>query len=255
VRRGGVATGEKKHRVAVLRAADKVAARLYWEKWECQRLGWGNGLNGSRTASLVGRGAIYINSLDLWSYAQGRLRIHEFDGAQTQDEWDTRLGQGGDLYKHVVPGGAWWIRVEQKKIQVSGVEPSPELRAMIEKHEEGFKAWSSGMESDADVKRRRQRNKANMDATICAACGRSLGAEEPIVRVPIWAGKGWGGGSRNVIEVQCFDCWGTDRIDYTASKCLTCGRRVHQRYRPGRRRTFCCTLHQRRYYRRPESAR
>ena len=51
---------EKKHRVAVLRAADKVAARLHWEKRECQRLGWGNGLNGSRTASLVGRGAVCI---------------------------------------------------------------------------------------------------------------------------------------------------------------------------------------------------
>jgi hypothetical protein len=53
----GVNRVEKKHRVAVLRAADKVAKRLHWAKWQCERGGGG-------WHSLSGRGAVYVNLLD-----------------------------------------------------------------------------------------------------------------------------------------------------------------------------------------------
>jgi hypothetical protein len=62
----GVNRVEKKHRVAVLRAADNVAKRLgCWEKWKCER-----GFHS--TAS--GCGSIYVNVTDVHSYAIGRLR-------------------------------------------------------------------------------------------------------------------------------------------------------------------------------------
>ena len=75
----GVNRIEKKHRVGVLRAADKVGKRLgHWEKWQCERWGLGGYWNNRQNRSLVGRGAVYVNVLDVHSYAIGRLRTFDF---------------------------------------------------------------------------------------------------------------------------------------------------------------------------------
>jgi hypothetical protein len=250
---------EKKHRVAILRAADKVAARLYWEKWQCERVGWGTRWPGSKRESLKGRGAIYVNVLDIWSYAHGRLRAENYSGALSEDGRDAKLGQGGDHHKYVVPRGAWWIHVEERKCEVAGVEPGPELQALIDEQRKEFAAWSAGFqamggrnEDDAQRAARHEsyerRKKANHDGSICGNCGRDLQPDEPVVRDLVGLGRSFIGGYRTGIEVRCLDC-GRAHKEYAHSrKCLTCGRMVYQLPR-GRKRTFCCVLHQRRYYR------
>jgi hypothetical protein len=257
---------EKKHRVAVLRAADRVAARLHWEKWQCQRVLWGTGWPNSRQGSLKGRGAVYMNPADVWSYAQAKLRTDYHDGAKTQEEWDAMLGQGGDLHKHVVPGGIWWAWAEQKKAEFASTTLSPELEALIEKHrkESGAfwaateRAFSKPSESEEKRKQRvdawKRRKKAQYDASICARCGRALDPAEPITRDFVSGGQApLTGGWRTFVEIRCMDCataeeWRRRGRSYERP-CLTCGRPVHQVLRISRRRTFCCTLHQRRWYR------
>ena len=256
----GLATIEKRHRVAVLRAADNVAKRLHWEKWRCERWGWGNGWFHSKTASLKGRGAVYVNPQDLWSYAQGRLRVCAHDGARSEEEWNAKLGQGGDLHKYVEPGGAWWLHVEQRKSEIAGTMSAEETLALIEKQKREAEAWLAAMpfkETDERRKvRRRHRRIANHDASICGKCGRPLGADEPVARVAMYDGRSpFMGGPRSIIELQCLDCCGDEREIYYASPCLGCGRLVHQRLRLGRFRTFCCELHRRRYYRNHPPAR
>jgi hypothetical protein len=245
---------EKRHRVAVLRAADKVALRLHWEKWQCERFGWGNRYPLSEQKSLEGRGAVYVNPQDLWSYAQGRLRTDNYDGRLSEAKWDDMLGQGGSFHKYVQPGGAWWIHVERRKHEIAGSEPPPELQALIEKEERGFKALMNaapfGKVTDNVAARRKHRRIANMDASVCGCCGRSLVPDEPVARVPLYDGRSpFGGGPRSIIELQCLDCCGDEREVYYASHCLSCRRVVYQRPRLGRFRTFCCILHRRRYYR------
>jgi len=259
---------EKKHRVAVLRAADRIAARLHWEKWQCERWFWGNGWPNSRQGSLKGRGAVYMNPADVWSYAQAKLRTHCSDGAQTQEQWDAKLGQGGDLHKHVVPGGVWWAWAEQKKAKIAGQPLSPEIQAMVDQHRKEADAFwtatkralSNPSESDERGKQRAEararRKQANHDASICARCGRPIALAEAIARDMVSGGQGFAGGSRTLVEVRCMDCAVDGKRThsrYYCRPCLTCGRLVHQVPRISRRRTFCCTLHQRRWYRSKKS--
>src|SRR5215469_4163006 len=99
----GVNRIEKKHRVSVLRAADKVAKRLHWAKWRCER--WG--LGGDWRSSLAGRGAVFVNTHDVRSYGLGRLRVDSFNASKSLDELDAMLdGKSATL---IVRGGAWWI--------------------------------------------------------------------------------------------------------------------------------------------------
>jgi hypothetical protein len=254
---------EKKHRVAVLRAADRVAARLHWEKWQCRRFRWGDGWPGSECESLKGRGAVFMNPADVWSYAQATLRIDADDGAKTQEEWAAMLGQGGKFHKHVIPGGIWWAKAEQKKAEIAGQPLSPDVEAMVDENRKASAAHFAvlkGMlgihESDDRLKQRREartrRKQANHDASICARCGCSLDPAEPIARDIVSGGRSIAGGWMTLVETRCMKCAAgtTRRGRYYERPCLTCGRPVQQILRRGRRRTFCCTLHQRRWYRR-----
>src|SRR6516225_8424146 len=114
----GVNRIEKKRRVGVLRAADKVGKRLgHWEKWQCERWGLGGYWNNRQNRSLVGRGAVYVNVLDVHSYAIGRLRTDHFHADKSVLELEAMLGPGGKEAGHNARGGVWWIHVEQAKVK------------------------------------------------------------------------------------------------------------------------------------------
>lgn len=92
----GVNRIEKKHRVAILRAADKVAARLGWQ-------GWKREARGGET--------IYLNRCDIRSYAIGRMRTGY--PAYTA-EAAAHVLEDPSHYRHAYyrgltrPGGSWW---------------------------------------------------------------------------------------------------------------------------------------------------
>jgi hypothetical protein len=82
----------KAQRVSVLRAADKVAKRLgNWEKRQCGRSHQGGYYN----TSLSGRGAVYVNVLDLHSYAIGLLRTDFLYAGKSLTELESRISPGG----------------------------------------------------------------------------------------------------------------------------------------------------------------
>jgi hypothetical protein len=249
----GLAEIEKRHRVAVLRAADNVAARQHWEKRQCERFGWGNRWPGQTRETLKGRGTVYVNRLDAWSQTLGWLRIDSADGDQTEEEWDARPGQGGDRHQWIVPGGPAWLEVEHYKSKIAGTAPAPELQALIDKHESGreafWRAFPGKKASAAEIERRDRRVIANLNASLCSCCGRSISPNEPVARVLFHDSPGFAGGSRSIIELQCLECCGAKIENFYSSSCLSCQRLVYQRPRLGRFRTFCCTLHRRRYYR------
>src|SRR6266446_2342787 len=85
----GVNRIEKKHRVVVLRAANKVAERMHWAKWQCERLGQGDGWG--RSPSLSGRGAVYVNLLDVRSYALGNLLVDHVHADKSVAEIEAML--------------------------------------------------------------------------------------------------------------------------------------------------------------------
>jgi len=90
---------EKKHRVAVIRAADSV----------CTRLGWSGG-----RAECPGHPTIYYNVLDVQSYAQFK---HRAKGAKIREE---------DL----MPGGVWWWHVEIYRLELEGKDTSDTMAAL-----------------------------------------------------------------------------------------------------------------------------
>ncbi len=98
----GVSRIEKKHRVAVLRAADKVAARVHWQGLRCSR----------PSGSIV-----YYNLCDVRSYAVGRLRqdfIFWRDYPNVEDLF-VLIDDPGNRHGYwslVQPGGAWHKHVE-----------------------------------------------------------------------------------------------------------------------------------------------
>ncbi|MCJ2086243.1 hypothetical protein MKK88_09575 [Methylobacterium sp. E-005] len=104
---------EKRHRVAIIRAADRVAARLWWAKLISER---------------PGGEIIYCNTLNVRSYALGRSRA-DFCFNNLPLEVIVRLIEApvpGDPYAYrsrwdlVRPGGAWWRHVEIAKARKAG---------------------------------------------------------------------------------------------------------------------------------------
>jgi hypothetical protein len=121
----GVNRVEKKHRVAVLRAANRLIKHR--DNTGCQRC---ENLGGSR---------VYFNIDNVMSYAMARLKADQFNHYRSKDDrWFTpepkwfrdamgykkgfeyqhrrmtetelraMLAEGGQNHKHVVPGGVWW---------------------------------------------------------------------------------------------------------------------------------------------------
>lgn len=122
---------EKRHRVAILRAADKVGRRLWWA---------------GRTSERPGGAVIYFNLLNVRSYTLGHLRRDLVNGSapmeqlldlmeppQFGDPWRSR-----NQWDRMQPGGAWWLHVEMNKAQKAGdlaeVERlRAELRASVDR--------------------------------------------------------------------------------------------------------------------------
>ena len=109
----GINRVEKRHRVAILRAANKVAVRLWWK-----------GLTSERPGGAI----VYCNLLDVRSYALGRMRADMMDGAEPLERLESWLEEPrfGDPYRHrskwdtIQPGGAWWFHVEMAKAEKAG---------------------------------------------------------------------------------------------------------------------------------------
>jgi hypothetical protein len=117
---------EKKHRVAVLRAAKNIAKR--------------NSEIGTMTGQNLGGTIIFYTKCRVLSYAMARLKRDSFNRYRSNDKRDTftgwtaiygdpgkgmewrikhhnsdeeelraRLGEGGSNHEFVVLGGAWWV--------------------------------------------------------------------------------------------------------------------------------------------------
>ena len=95
---------EKKHRVAVVRAADNVMRRL---RWTCQQM------------ELPGHPLLYFNPLDHRSYVVGRMRVSwnswNFSHAEIADASDNpNIDRAGAEHwrREAEPGSAFWTHVE-----------------------------------------------------------------------------------------------------------------------------------------------
>jgi hypothetical protein len=87
----GVFPPEKKHRVAVIRAAKALAEKR-------PEIGW---------TGASGYGLAFFNITSVMSYARARLKA-----ARWPIDIDTRLAPGGRNHKDIVEGGEWWLRVQ-----------------------------------------------------------------------------------------------------------------------------------------------
>ncbi len=111
----GVNRIEKKHRVAILRAADKVA----------QRLGW----TSQRAENPAGE-VIYYNLTDVRSYVLGKLRCDFLNNGRSVIELEERIDNPdvyGSQYEEAQPGGVWAQHVEIHKVELRG-ESADQLR-------------------------------------------------------------------------------------------------------------------------------
>jgi hypothetical protein len=107
----GVNRIEKKHRVAILRAA----ANLMKRRDTLDRM-QSDGLGGA---------SVYYNLDNVMSYAMARLksdflnnyrsndpRVHP-SNIETEADLRAKLAKGGDDYEHVKRGGAWWTFTQE----------------------------------------------------------------------------------------------------------------------------------------------
>lgn len=109
---------EKKHRVAVIRAATSVAKGR-------------SNLNWWRSETLGGK-FVFFTADNVMSYAMARLKSGGVLGGyyrntdprirrrSTEEDLLARLGQGGDHRSLVEPGGAWWRHTEAWKARRDG---------------------------------------------------------------------------------------------------------------------------------------
>jgi hypothetical protein len=248
---------EKKHRVAVLRAADKVAKRRHRAKWQCERWFQGGGRPWLKHPSLAGRGSIYINMLDVHSYTLGRLRVDSFNAGRSIAELEEELHK--DKWAEFMKrGGAYWLFVEEAKAK-AGFKLDHETRRMIRERDKRTKASNKKLvaairgvspeRSQEEQKRRQRRDEANKHARLCGKCGQAIAANQPIARMPVMTRGFVGRGA--TLEVQCLDCAGPN-LSYTLNQhepahCAFCGRGVYDRWRRHRRRSFCCEICRRKW--------
>lgn len=130
----GVNRVERKHRVSVLRSADKAAARCGWQGWKAGR---------------PGHPVIYLNLFDVRSYTVGRLRCDYTDGRDTVEVIERRLDDPSDhqsKWSWIQPGGAWWLHVEINKARrderVADVEAlEADLKAVAAKAAARLRGW------------------------------------------------------------------------------------------------------------------
>jgi hypothetical protein len=95
---------ERKHRVALVRAADAAAEAAGWSAVQARN----------------GKGIVYFNPVDMHSYALGRIRAKLQWSKLPVAEAAASLEPGGEHHKHIQPSGAWWLHVEITKAQRAG---------------------------------------------------------------------------------------------------------------------------------------
>jgi hypothetical protein len=231
---------QKTHRVAVLRAADNVMVRMPgWVKWKCERGALG------RARTTEGRGAVFVNSTDLHSYAIGRLRIDFLHMGESMQRLEGRLLEDERYSKCIAHGGAWWIHVQQNRQKHLGETPDDETSAMIAAYEADWEASIEIMRDKLGVKpeqseRRERRREANAFGLSCASCGEDIAQEDPVVRGR-QSENTFGGGRSSSIATKCMKCGNDDRQAgmLLEHDCANCGRRVYEGFRWDRLRSFC----------------
>jgi hypothetical protein len=116
----GINQVEKKHRVAVLRAAAAAAETCGWWYGQAQR---------------PGHSMIYGYPLDLRSYAIWTMRRDFLSGSMTPEQLAKALDDPKDWrseWKNVQPGGSWWYHVEINRADREGDEPrASQMRAEL----------------------------------------------------------------------------------------------------------------------------
>jgi hypothetical protein len=142
VYRGGINRIEKKHRVAVARAAYRIPWLAHMKR------------------QTLGCEVVFYNSASVLAYGMARLKSHNFSRyerhsdprfrwKEPRSEADLRamLAPGGDHHKYVVEGGAWWRSAKMKYAKCSGDdetyqrlkdEEDKELTALTESIREAF---------------------------------------------------------------------------------------------------------------------
>jgi hypothetical protein len=129
----GVNRAEKKHRVAVLRAATKIAKRLGgWAKWICERWYWDDPTD---------LGCIFVNKCDVHSYAMGRWRTDALLGRDMPvDKIAREIKKDPDMAKFMSPGGIWWAHVQRARIARGDVLDAETLH-LVEIAEAEMEQW------------------------------------------------------------------------------------------------------------------
>jgi hypothetical protein len=105
---------EKRHRVAVLRAADAVARRMWWH---------------SERSAAPGQAVIFSNPMDVRSYAMGRLRTGISTAMRPASELQRMLDDPTCRHSHaafVQPGGEWWNQVRAFQLERAGFHEEAE---------------------------------------------------------------------------------------------------------------------------------
>ena len=156
----GVNRVEKKHRVAVLRAANKLVKRR--DNTGCRRC---ENLGGTR---------VYFNIDNVMSYAMARLKADQFNHYRSNDDrWFTpdpkwfrdamgfkkgyqyqwprsseaelraELAEGGKNHKHVVPGGVWWKHTQWAiaEMEAKRVGDTKRLEEIEAERKADFEKW------------------------------------------------------------------------------------------------------------------
>ncbi len=129
----GVEAVEKKHRVAVIRAANKLMERR--DTLHCYR---GEGLGGT---------AIYFTVTNVISYAMARLKADNPSphDARLPEHWirteaqlRRQLSPGGDRYERVIEGGAWWQHTQSAiaEIEARRAGDKKRLKKVLAEREE-----------------------------------------------------------------------------------------------------------------------
>jgi hypothetical protein len=232
----GVNHIEKKHRVAVHRAAKNLMTHMpQWKQWQCERRGYGGS----------DRGSVFVNVSDLHSYAIGRLRTDFLHARTSVDELTQMLNDDERTAALVAPGGPWWLHVEQAKSSL-GVTLDEKTQRQIAAQEESFKGLKEGLAEAFGGKvapeeraRKKRRQQANQLARLCGNCGKDIASNEPVARPRVMGKRMFGWGSS--IETMCLACAGDMQSgQWMHGDCTMCGRQVYDLQRHDRRRMFCC---------------
>jgi hypothetical protein len=159
----GVNRVEKKHRVAVLRAANKLVKRR--DNTGCMR------------CENLGSTRVYFNIDNVMSYAMARLKTDVFNHYRSNDDrWFTprgrfrdamgykkgyqyqhprkteaklraELAEGGQDHKHVVPGGVWWKHAQHAiaEMEAKRVGDTKRLEEIEAERKADWEAFEQGL--------------------------------------------------------------------------------------------------------------